>query len=227
MSPGWEVSWNTRNPTLYERPYAIKHRYADSHYWENGLSVSYDECMPNPNGEFEGLEPGDLTKRMSAPWQADFYQCAIEYTNFDRLGYNQDDETQIPPPPTYYSFWWPPQAPVYVMAGEMTAEGQKEAGVPPGYQVYFARGANNIARLVLAWKYMGFVANQNTAEDARRYPYFVEVERNHDEFEVASVAVGQAINQLAASGSYFTEDNYFVPTWYLKDDEGIGGPRRP
>jgi hypothetical protein len=65
----------------------------------------------------------------------------------------------------------------------------------------------------------GIVMNQNTAEDTRRHPYFVEVERKHDEFEVASVAVGQAINQLAASGTYFTEDNYFIPAWYLKTAE--------
>ena len=36
-----------------------------------------DEC------EGGGCEPGDLTKRMSPPWQSDLYQCSIEWINFD------------------------------------------------------------------------------------------------------------------------------------------------
>ena len=115
---------------------------------------------------------------------------------------------------------------MYVMSGAATAEEQLAAGVPAGFQVYFSRGANNIARLVVSWKYLGFVVNQNVGDDGRDYPYMVEVERNHDEFVVGSVAVGQAINQLAASGSYEVEDNYFTPFWYLKDDEGAGAVRR-
>jgi L-lysine 6-oxidase len=219
MSPGWETSWNTRNPTIYERPYAIKHRYDESHYAQHGLSTTYDECMPNAQGDFEGCEPGDLTKRMSPPWQADFYQCSIEYVSFKDPVINQDDETQIPPPPTYYTYWWPPQAPMYVISGAMTADEQQAAGLTGGYQAYFTRGANNINLLIVCWKYMGFILNQNRGDDARAYPYFVEMERNHDRFLAASVAVSQPIDQLASSGSYFTEDNYFIPVWYLKQVE--------
>lgn len=226
MSPGIETSWNTRNPTIYERPYRIKHRYDEAHYQANGLSTSYDECLPNAQGEFEGCEPGDVTKRMSSPWQSDFYQCSIEYVSFKDPNVNQNDVTQIPPPPTYYVYWWPPQSPMYVISGAMTPEEQRAAGVVGGYQVYYVRGANNINLLITAWKYMGFVVNQNTADDHRQYPYFVEVERNHDRFVVASVAVSQPIDQLAASGSYFTEDNYFIPVWYMKDEEQQGAARR-
>ncbi len=226
MSPGIETSWNTRNPTIYEVPYRIKHRYGEAHYRTYGLSTRYDECMPTARGEFEGCEPGDLTKRMSSPWQSDFYQCSIEYVSFKDPNVNQNDMTQIPPPPTYYVYWWPPQSPMYVISGAMTPEEQRAAGVVGGYQVYYARGANNINLLITAWKYMGFVVNQNIAQDGRQYPYFIEVERNHDRFAVASVAVSQPIDQLAASGSYFTEDNYFIPVWYLKDEEQEGAARR-
>ena len=57
---GW--SWNTRNPVIYARPYVVAHRYDEQYYRANGLSVAYDECMPNEHFEFEGCEPGDLTK---------------------------------------------------------------------------------------------------------------------------------------------------------------------
>jgi L-lysine 6-oxidase len=220
MSPGIEVSWNTRNPIIYETPYHIKHRYDEAYYQKNGLSPSHDECTG------EGCEPGDLTKRMSPPWQADFYQCTIEYINFTDPNSNLDFATGIPTPPTYYTYWWPPQAPMYVMSGAMTTEEQQAAGVTGGYQVYFLRGAPNISLLVECWKYMGFVLNQNTGPDRREYPYFVEKERNHDKFVAASVAVGMPINQLAASGSYLTEDNYFQPVWYVKESKGDPGAAR-
>jgi L-lysine 6-oxidase len=226
MSPGVETSWNTRNPTIYERPYVIRHRYDEGHYREHGLSPAYDECLPGEDGAYQGCEPGDLTKRMSPPWQSDLYQCSIEYVSFRSPRVNQDDETQIPPPPTYYAYWWPPQAPMYVISGAATAQEQRAAGVPGGFQVAFARGANNINLLVTAWKYLGFVVNQNTGPDAREYPYYVEVERDHDRFVVGSVAVSQPVDQLAASGSYFTEDNAFSPVWYLRDETGAGAGRR-
>jgi L-lysine 6-oxidase len=220
MSPGIEVSWNTRNPIIYERPYRFLHRFDESYFQKNGLSASHDECTG------EGCEPGDLTKRMSPPWQADFYQCTVEYINFTDPNSNLDFATGIPTPPTYYTYWWPPQAPMYVMSGGMTIKEQQDAGVSAGYQVYFLRGAPNISLLVECWKYMGFVLNQNTGADRRDYPYFVERERNHDKFTVASVAVAMPINQLAASGSYLTEDNYFQPVWYLKASAGNPGAAR-
>ena len=221
MSPGIEVSWNTRNPAIYQTSYRLKHRFDEAYYQDHGLSPSHDEC------EGDGCEPGDLTKRMSPPWQADFYQCTVEYINFTDPNSNLDFATGIPTPPTYYTYWWPPQAPMYVMSGAMTIDEQEAAGVPAGYQVYFLRGAPNISLLVECWKYMGFVLNQNTGADRRDYPYFVEKERNHDKFITASVAVGMPINQLAASGSYLTEDNYFQPVWYLKPSpENFGAARR-
>jgi hypothetical protein len=223
MSPGIEVSWNTRNPAIYETPYIIKHRYDEAEYRKHGLDTSYDECQcisgRPPDCKGDGCEPGDLTKRMSPPWQSDFYQCSIQYINFTDPEVNQQESTQIPVPPTYYAYWWPPQAPMYVLSGAMTVEEQKASGVTGGYQVYYARGANNINRLVVSWKYMGFILNQNVGDDRHAYPYFVEMERNHDRFVVGSVAVGQPINELAASGSYFTEDNYFTPVWYMKEEE--------
>lgn len=214
MSPGIEVSWNLRNPAVYAGPYRILHRNAD--YRTTGLSLDRDEC------EGGGCEPGDLTKRMSPPWQSDMYQCFIQYINFTDARKNRDDATSIPPPPTFYAYWWPPQVPINVISGADTPAEQAIAGVATGYQVYFPRGADNIERLITSWKYMGFILNQNEGPDRRLYPYFVERERNHDKFGVATVAVGNPVNQLAASGQFFTADNYFVPMWYPKEGEDLG-----
>jgi L-lysine 6-oxidase len=232
MSPGIEVTWTLRNPVVYESPYRIKHAHDGAYYKENGLNPEGDETsswyarekLPSPSNIVlqDGCEPGDLTKRMSPPWMSDFYQCAIEYVNF-RLPatINETSISGIPPAPTYYSNWWPPQAPVTVITGEMTKENQMLAGLPAGYAVYFARGANNIANLVIAWSYMGFILNENDSPEGRDYPYFTEKERNHDRFVAATVSVASPVNQLAASGSYATPTNFFVPAWYLKEEAEI------
>ncbi len=232
MSPGIEVTWTLRNPVVYESPYRIKHAHDEEHYRKNGLSPEGDdtsawyamEKLPPPSNivSQDGCEPGDLTKRMSPPWMSDFYQCAIEYISFRTPAtINETTLSGIPPAPTYYSNWWPPQAPVSVITGEMTKESQMLAGLPAGYSVYYARGANNIANLVIAWSYMGFILNENDSPEGRAYPYFTEQERNHERFVAATVAVASPINQLSASGSYNTPSNFFVPAWYLKEEAEI------
>lgn len=231
MSPGIEVTWTLRNPVVYESPYRIKHAHDEAYYKEKGLSPDGDETsawyarekLPPPDNIVmqDGCEPGDLTKRMSPPWMSDFYQCAIEYISFRSATINENSLSGIPPAPTYYSNWWPPQAPVYVITGEMTKEEQMNAGLPAGYSVYYARGANNIANLVICWSYMGFILNENDSPEGRDYPYFVEKERNHERFVAATVSVASPINQLSASGSYNTPTNFFVPAWYLKEEAAV------
>ena len=239
MSPGIETTWTMRNPVIYAEPYRIKVHKDEAWYREHGLSTLGDEtgtwlarygpgiAPPAWLVVSDGCEPGDLTKRMSGPWMADFYQCSVEYVNFSdpplKPMPNTTAITEIPSPPTYYTYWWPPQAPMHVLTGEMTAKDQAAAGVPAGMEVYYTRGANNIGNLVIAWSYMGFILNENDAgtSEARMYPYFVEKERNHDRFVPAAVAVGHPINQLAATGSYTQPTNYFTLAWFMKDEGAI------
>ena len=167
MCPGIEVTWSVRNPKIYSGPYRIQHRQVS--YAATGLSPSRDEC------EGGGCEPGDLTKRMAIPWRADFFQCTVQFINFTDQNQNQGDG--IPLPPTYYAYWWPPQE-------------EAKAGVPSGFQVYYTRGINTFAEMILGWSYLGFVHNRNIAPERSDYPCFEEVERNHDAFVTSSVAVG-------------------------------------
>src|SRR5262249_19344007 len=155
-----------------------------------GLSPSRDETTGG------GCEPGDLTKRMAIPWQADFFDCSIQYINFTDPKVNK--ENGIPVPPTYFAYWWPPQSPMYVVSGAMTVEEQAVSGVQAGFQVYYPRGVNNFSQMIVAWKYMGFIVNQTTGAQRDDYPYFVERERNHDRFQAASVAVGDPSNVINA-----------------------------
>ncbi|MGH9773542.1 MAG: CTQ-dependent lysine 6-oxidase LodA [Candidatus Acidiferrales bacterium] len=216
MGPGIEVTWNTRNPVIYEGSYRIKPRFKDeSHYIECGLSANeYDETVSG-----EGCEPGDLTKRMSIPWQADFSWCTVQHVNF----VDPDvcvNEQFLPVPPTYFVYWWPPQSPVQVISGAMTIDEQRLAGIDAGIQVNFSRGINNYTDMIIGWSYLGFILNQNHGPDRAQYPYFVETSRKHDEFIVGSVAVGDPSN------ANFATDTTFMPVWFMKNRNVRKKPRR-
>ncbi|MEM9215161.1 MAG: CTQ-dependent lysine 6-oxidase LodA [Cyanobacteria bacterium P01_F01_bin.150] len=143
MCPGIEVTWLVQNPAIYEAPYVIQHAQAKDGYNTTGLTPMRDECAGG------GCEPGDLTKRMACPWQADFFQCTIQYVNFTDptqnkvstgtgTEYSNDGSStestpvnniRMPDPPTYYSYWWPPQSPWDVLTGETTLHGDRPVAI--------------------------------------------------------------------------------------------------
>jgi hypothetical protein len=202
--PGIEVTWNSRNPNIYAKPFVIRQRHDQDWYFKNGLDPDIDETADR-----KGCEPGDLTKRMAIPWQADFFQCSIEFINFTDPTRNSDDNDDFAVPPTYYSYWWPPQSPWQVITGDLTVAEQTVAGTPAGFQVGYSRGINTFAQMITSWYYMGFVVNQVNAPHREAFPYFTEQERNHAGFIASSVAVGDASNVQTGT------DTNFANTWFL------------
>ncbi|NEP90664.1 MAG: hypothetical protein F6K18_29740 [Okeania sp. SIO2C2] len=144
-------------------------------------------------------EPGDLTKRMAIPWQADFYNCSIQLVNYTDPDTNKVDG--VPKRPTYFSYWWPPQAPWNVINGLNVMSSQDAAiqiqkdsfyAEMAGLQMNFARGINSYSQMVNGgWASLGFIRNKGKSEDigttglksSELFPYFVETERNYDDFE--------------------------------------------
>lgn len=201
--PGIEVTWSTRNPKIYSDLYVLRHRHDEDWYRQHGLDPFEDETA-----DTQGCEPGDLTKRMAIPWQADFFQCSIQFINFTNPKVNKG--TGIPAPPTYYAYWWPPQSPWQVITGDLKTSEQYAAGTPAGYQVLYSRGINTFAQMVSSWSYMGFVVNQATGDYGKLMPYIVEQERNHQEFVAAAVAVGDASNVVTGQNTNFS-NAWFLP----------------
>jgi len=220
MSPGIEVTWSVRNPTLYDRPYHVKLRHDAAFYRSNGLSPTEDETVPmTPSAVVgNGCEPGDLTKRMAIPWQADFFQCTLQYVNFTNPAVNKVNG--IPLPPTYYAYWWPPQSPWDVLNGAHTENEQAATGLPAGIQVNYARGINSFVDMITGWKYLGFIHNVTEGQHRDWYPYFVEVERNDDRFTMASVAIGGISNVVDPTNVTF------APAWFLSDSHEADSERR-
>ncbi|HEX4954247.1 MAG TPA: CTQ-dependent lysine 6-oxidase LodA [Thermoanaerobaculia bacterium] len=203
FSPGIETTWIVRNALLYKSPYNFdvahfegSNAAIEAYYRQHGLSLTSDP----QNGD--GTEPGDLTKRMAIPWQADFFDCTVQTPNVDNPAINQspaDDGVQVPP--AFYVYWWPPQSPMHVIAGSLDPGNQVLDGYvssqpgqlsganginvniqsQPGYAitaagqpVTYARGINSFNQMTSSWADLGFILNQGP----RDYPYFVEAERN-------------------------------------------------
>jgi L-lysine 6-oxidase len=207
LCPGIETTWIMQNKEIYTTPYRIKPAHPESYYAKHGLSPSEDE------GRGGGCEPGDLTKRMAIPWQADFFDCSTQYVNFTNPSVNKDS-SGTPVPPTFYVYWWPPQSPEFTMVDAMDANTQLIDGVSVGQLAPYARGINSFGQMILAWSYLPFVGNRNRTHP--HYPYFVEQERNTDQFAVGVVGLGD-VNVMGGNYSVNPAGNY-VPFWYLLKD---------
>ncbi len=202
FSPGIEVTWVVRNKAIYSSPYHLKIAHWDGS--NESLEKFYAGAGLNPQNnpqDGDGMEPGDLTKFMAIPWQADFFDCTVQTPNITNPAVNQspaDDGIQIPP--SYYVYWWPPQSPMFVIAGSVEPADQVLDGIitfPPTYsdsgatpgsynvtsdfqvvaagmQVAYQRGLTSFGQMVGAWADLGFIVNKGTG----KYPYFVESERN-------------------------------------------------
>ena len=205
FSPGIETTWIVRNAPIYAAPFQLKLAHFDdgiegitAYYREHGLSPTADEA------EGQGCEPGDLTKRMAIPWQADFHECTVQTPNISNRAINQmADGTGIEVPPAYYVYWWPPQSPMHVMSGALDPGDQVLDGivsqiagqpiVPAGQRVPYQRGILNVTDVIAYWSELGFVVNQSRNPD---HPYFVETERGYGVF--GQLAALQQAQRLAA-----------------------------
>lgn len=206
MCPGIEVTWSLQNPAVYQAPYQIKDQSAGKGF-PNGLDPTRDEC------EGGGCQPGDLTKRMACPWQADFFNCTVQNVNFTDPTVNKvnagtdDDPHMVPLAPTYYSYWWPPQSPWDVLTSQY--DDQALSHLPAGEQVNYARGINSFVQMVEHWSALGFIRNHNA--DEPNFPYFTETERNHQLFAYKDVPVSDITGNPA-------DDGTDIPVFYIPDN---------
>lgn len=111
--PGLEVSYPVRLAEIYARDWTSSGRgpfrlhaktlpYASARADRPFLS---DGWIPN-HDMIDGLEPGDLSKFMAVPWQADYNSCSIHpYT------YNTDGDQRATGNPRALYWSWPAQRP--------------------------------------------------------------------------------------------------------------------
>jgi len=98
--PGCEMTWPMRHYTMYCAPFRIRPRSPDQPERDYG-DVLTPAVALGPSGPLFANGPGDLTRWMSVPWQADTAGCRSGYT-----------PTYDPYLPTF----WPARVPNHVLA---------------------------------------------------------------------------------------------------------------
>jgi hypothetical protein len=93
--PGCEVTWPIRHLSLFSSPFRIRHRPSEQPKPDYGKTLT-------PGGALvkRSQGPGDLTRWMGLPWQAD--------TAFCRSGYDSDYDPYVPT-------FWPARVPNQIL----------------------------------------------------------------------------------------------------------------
>lgn len=130
--PGGEVGWVMRNPSIYVEPYRIKaDRQFSTFRMTAAMASSFkgrippeqyiayqDQSLSLTNDFDTGLQPGDLTKYMSTPWQADFNECTTQPIDVTYEGWNRisaaNDARLENEQATWETLWWPAHHPMQV-----------------------------------------------------------------------------------------------------------------
>jgi len=166
--PGAEVGWIMLNPAIYSAPYRVR----QAAYTAGGLSIPAPIAAKDGSQADDiarGMEPGDLTKYMGLPWQADFHECTDQNINVTYELWNTIYPSSTGDPVkqniAYNIPWWPGHRPMVV---------QKASGG----QYYWASGIpDNYAggvQMVRDWVNLGFV--KFDPNDGN--PGYYQVERN-------------------------------------------------
>lgn len=98
--PGCEMTWPMRHLTMYSKPFRIRHRPEGQRDPDFGAKLTQREVLATDGPMYE-QGPGDLTRWMAVPWQADTAWC--------RGGYQQAYD---PFAPTF----WPARVPNQVLS---------------------------------------------------------------------------------------------------------------
>lgn len=170
--PGIEITWITRNTSIYN-PLPANFDASDLFRINmkplDQLTKGKLSLTNGANNDYsDGLEPGDLTKYMAQPWQADFNECSIQ--NINTVGANkppvQNGQVNI--------WWWPAQRPYTVQIQENSGNENviKKVQWTRGYAENTDKNNFGDVQMVTCWKYLGFITLEGS------FPGAFESERN-------------------------------------------------
>lgn len=100
--PGCEVTWPIRHLSMFSSPFRIRHRPAGQPDPAYGTTLNQKEILSRVGPLYE-QGPGDLTRWMGLPWQAD--------TGFCRGGYEMEYDPFVPT-------FWPARVPNQVLTAD-------------------------------------------------------------------------------------------------------------
>jgi hypothetical protein len=205
--PGAEVGWIIRNPAIYLKPYRLKADLNFASFLQtaaNQNQSSRADFVPeedyvaatgvtlSQSSDYRtGLQPGDLTKLMALPWQADFNECSTQDVDVTYEEWNNiypksvHDKWMEREQQVWETLWWPAHRPMQVW--EKTGVDGK--GNPILQFLSWARGIPQTnagdLKMVTEWSKLGFVVrnpypNAGDLDQASPNSKYVSVERNPD-----------------------------------------------
>jgi hypothetical protein len=174
--PGAEIGWVMRNPSIWLEPYRIK---ADPAFYNFGQTPAQANTGQVPDSSYAfyagddlslrnnfetGLQPGDLTKYMSVPWQADFNECStqpidVTYEKWNVIYPDSDkDHLMEREQRVWETLWWPAHRPLQTW--ELVSVSDKTPNIvwldwTPGVP---QTDAGDL-KMVSEWWRLGFVRN--------------------------------------------------------------------
>jgi hypothetical protein len=104
--PGCEMTWPVRHTSMYSSPFRIKHRPAGEPVPDYG-PVLLPEVALGLDGPLYAQGPGDISRWMAVPWQADTASCRYAY--YQGFGPHYDP---------YVPTFWPARVPNHVLSEE-------------------------------------------------------------------------------------------------------------
>lgn len=207
--PGAELGWLIRNPAIYHEPYRIK---ADPNFYtfrqtaanqnQSAAPLSVPEedyvaatgaTLSQESNYDTGLQPGDLTKMMALPWQADFNECStqdidVTYEEWNQIDpSNPKDRWMKHEQMVWETLWWPAHRPMQTW--ELVPQTESD----PSFQyLTWARGIPQTnagdLKMTTEWSRLGFVIRNPYAPagaldqaSPQSPPKYISVERNQDE----------------------------------------------
>ncbi len=200
--PGGEVGWIMRNPSIYREPYRIKADPEFSQFRQTAAQNNRDGLQDNDylanieddlskKDNFDvGLQPGDLTKHMGLPWQADFNECStqtidVTYTDWNQIFADSPTDSQMTREQRVWeTLWWPAHRPMQI--AEMTVVGgQPQYGPIRDWALGIPQTNAGDLKMVTEWWRLGFIVNNPFAplpdsqptEMGPDDPAYVSVER--------------------------------------------------
>jgi hypothetical protein len=205
--PGAELGWLIRNPAIYREPYRIK---ADPNFYSfrqtaanqnqsaAPLSVPEEDYVAATGATLSqdsnyktGLQPGDLTKMMALPWQADFNECSTQDVDVTYEEWNVIDAKNPKDPwmkveqMVWETLWWPAHRPMQTW--ELVPGTESD----PAFQyLTWARGVPQTnagdLKMTTEWSHLGIVIRNpfskpsDLDQASPPGPKYIAVERSQD-----------------------------------------------
>ncbi|HEX8217946.1 MAG TPA: LodA/GoxA family CTQ-dependent oxidase [Chloroflexia bacterium] len=198
--PGCEMTWPVRHATMYSAPFRIRHRPAGEPVPDYGPVLDQAEAL-GFTGPLYAQGPGDISRWMAIPWQADTASCRSAYAD-SAYGASYDP---------YVPTFWPARVPNHVLTEEnydivMDQSRSREERIAAfrqrasWFRVLEGESLEQKNQMVRDFGKMGVVEAREGIPDDPDFPPVIFVE-SRPEFPVEEIAPRRNLVMLHMSGA--------------------------